>query len=92
MEEKEDLGGIRVAFGKGEKVEVVVSYVEILYESVRSQVSKKKASRLGNPGRNPMGDRGMSVRLCLRLRNMVVQLRILLRLLRVGREIFRRRT
>ena len=30
MEEQKDLGGIGVAFGKGEEVEIVVSYVEVL--------------------------------------------------------------
>lgn len=31
MEEKEDLGSIGIAFCEGEEVEIVVSYVEILW-------------------------------------------------------------
>ena len=53
MEKKEDLGSIGIAFGQGEEVKVVVSYVEVLptyqypndWTSTEASVSRFETNR-----------------------------------------------
>lgn len=65
MQEKEDFGGICIAFGKGEEVEVVVADVEILASYQR---------------RNIDTNMGLLLRLCLHVRNTVERQNSLLQL------------
>ena len=49
VQEKEELGGIGVSFREGEEIEVVVSYVQILY--IEAQVSYVRSRGCGGRSR-----------------------------------------
>ena len=53
MQEEEDFGGVGVAFGKGEEVEVVVTDVEVLlvHYGLHKQTSQVREVRMQGIGR-----------------------------------------
>ena len=94
MQEEEDLGGVGVAFGQGQEVEIVVSDVEVLSAAILL-VMPHTSLNVGGCKGLPVNSNGMtraSPHLCLRRRNREVRLRTLLRLLKGGLETFRLRT
>ena len=84
MQEEEDLGGIGVAFRKGEQVEVVMADVEILSSRTREQSACYSNTHIHASPWN--------VHLYPRPRNRAGRRSSLLRLRIGGQGIFRRRT